>query len=215
MNIPVELEQTTMKQLNNNQSEEFVMNYIRATDLSRVAENAEARLKASKARQASEISKNQSEIAAADNMFSALEQTILRVGPSATFLAKCDVLKGIEEDIIGDTSLTALEVSALSTLLRRIHKSVNIVHLQKDVLIRSQEMICECIEEDDELTESLPSRLRNRYNKSVFTLKSLQKLDKTVDELIPNYKSFVVTICVVVLAMWYFSLRVSVVGVVS
>ena len=69
------------------------MNYIQATDLSRVVENAEARLKVSKARQASDISKNQSEIAAADQMFSALEQTILRVGPSPAFLAKCDVLK--------------------------------------------------------------------------------------------------------------------------
>ena len=36
------------------------------------------------------------------------------------------------------------------------------------------------------------------------SLSSLQKLDKTVNELVPNYKSFVVTICVVVLAMWYF-----------
>ena len=101
--------------------------------------------------------------------------------------------------------LEYLLVNVLATELRMGQRAVAILSEKKNLKIKAQEIICECL---TLRRDEYPAF--DRTVNMMQIIKRIMKLDKTFNEVVPNYKSYVVTIFVVVLAMWYFFVRVSV-----
>ena len=96
-------------------------------------------------------------------------------------------------------------MNVLATELRMGQRAVAILSEKKNLKIKAQEIICECL---TLRRDEYPAF--DRTVNMMQIIKRIMKLDKTFNEVVPNYKSYVVTIFVVVLAMWYFFVRVSV-----